>query len=396
MAAAATLDRMSQIPTVTDDAFAAEVLESGTPVLVDFTAAWCPPCRVMKPVLAELAAEREDVRIVQLDVDADQRTAAEYGVLSMPTFILFKDGREVQRLVGARPKRRLEAELGPGSRPAPRAAPRAAAGRSASRRRPARAATRGGAAAPRARREPTSGPGCSSQDGRHDGDAEPRVREEADGRRVGDLEQRHGAEALAWQAAMTVSRSAVPASARMNGRPRRSASASRLARRLAGREQREQRLLGQRHDLDARRRRAVQRGDADVGAPARHQRRDLRRRRVAQRDLQPGVLAVEAASAAGSPGVSIVVAATRTRPRVAPAWRSRIARARASSASIASARGSSASPAGVSSAPRGVRRSSVTPSSASSRRTCWESADCVSQSSSAARVKVPWRATATK
>jgi thioredoxin 1 len=111
VAAAATLDRMSQIPTVTDDAFAAEVLESGTPVLVDFTAAWCPPCRVMKPVLAELAAERQDVRIVQLDVDADQRTAAEYGVLSMPTFILFKGGREVQRLVGARPKRRLEAEL---------------------------------------------------------------------------------------------------------------------------------------------------------------------------------------------------------------------------------------------------------------------------------------------
>jgi thioredoxin 1 len=111
VAAAATLDHMSQIPIVTDDGFAAEVLESGTPVLVDFTAAWCPPCRVMKPVLAELAAEREDVKIVQLDVDADQRTAAEYGVLSMPTFILFKDGREVQRLVGARPRRRLEAEL---------------------------------------------------------------------------------------------------------------------------------------------------------------------------------------------------------------------------------------------------------------------------------------------
>ena len=87
------------------------MLESDRPVLVDFTAAWCPPCRVMKPVLAELADERDDLRVVQLDVDADQRTAAEYGVLSMPTFILFKDGREVQRLVGARPKRRLEAEL---------------------------------------------------------------------------------------------------------------------------------------------------------------------------------------------------------------------------------------------------------------------------------------------
>ena len=102
---------MTQIPTVTDDAFAAEVLESERPVLVDFTAAWCPPCRVMKPVLAELAAERDDLRFVQLDVDAEQRTAAEYGVLSMPTFILFRDGREVQRLVGARPRRRLEEEL---------------------------------------------------------------------------------------------------------------------------------------------------------------------------------------------------------------------------------------------------------------------------------------------
>jgi thioredoxin 1 len=102
---------MTQIPTVTDDAFAAEVLESERPVLVDFTASWCPPCRVMKPVLAELAAERDDLRVVQLDVDEHQRTAAEYGVLSMPTFILFRDGREVQRLVGARPRRRLEAEL---------------------------------------------------------------------------------------------------------------------------------------------------------------------------------------------------------------------------------------------------------------------------------------------
>jgi thioredoxin 1 len=105
---------MTQIKTVqevTDDSFAAAVLESELPVLVDFTASWCPPCRVMKPVLAELASERDDLRIVQLDVDADQRTAAEYGVLSMPTFILFRDGREVKRLVGARPRRRLEAEL---------------------------------------------------------------------------------------------------------------------------------------------------------------------------------------------------------------------------------------------------------------------------------------------
>ena len=99
------------IPAVTDDRFTAEVLESEQPVLVDFTAAWCPPCRVMKPVLEALAGERDDVRIVALDVDDNQRTAAQYGVLSMPTFILFKGGRPVQRLVGARPKKRLSAEL---------------------------------------------------------------------------------------------------------------------------------------------------------------------------------------------------------------------------------------------------------------------------------------------
>ena len=99
------------IPTVTEDRFAAEVLEADGPVLVDFTAAWCAPCRVMKPVLAELASERDDLRVVQLDVDAEPGTAARYGVLSMPTFILFRDGAPVLRLVGARPKRRLGDEL---------------------------------------------------------------------------------------------------------------------------------------------------------------------------------------------------------------------------------------------------------------------------------------------
>jgi thioredoxin 1 len=105
------MNQIQTIPEVTDDGFTAAVLESELPVLVDFTASWCPPCRVMKPVLAELAAERDDMRVVQLDVDAHQRTAAQYGVMAMPTFLVFRDGREVGRLVGARPKRRLEAEL---------------------------------------------------------------------------------------------------------------------------------------------------------------------------------------------------------------------------------------------------------------------------------------------
>jgi len=99
------------IPTVGDDAFAAEVLASDGPVLVDFSADWCPPCRMMEPVLADVAAARDDVRIVRVDVDRSPLTASRYGVLSMPTFVLFRDGAPVQTLVGARPRRRLEREL---------------------------------------------------------------------------------------------------------------------------------------------------------------------------------------------------------------------------------------------------------------------------------------------
>lgn len=102
------------VHTLTDDSFHQDVLESELPVLVDFTAAWCPPCRAMKPVLSELAAERGDLRVAQLDVDEHQRAAAEYGVLSMPTFILFRGGQPVLRLVGARPKARLARELDEG------------------------------------------------------------------------------------------------------------------------------------------------------------------------------------------------------------------------------------------------------------------------------------------
>lgn len=102
-----------KLPDVTDTNFQSDVLDSGEPVLVDFWAPWCGPCRVVHPILEEMAGERDDVKIVSLNIDDNQQTAAQYDVLSIPTLILFKDGAEAKRIIGARPKRSLEAELEP-------------------------------------------------------------------------------------------------------------------------------------------------------------------------------------------------------------------------------------------------------------------------------------------
>jgi thioredoxin 1 len=101
------------LPDVTDSNFQAEVIESETPVLVDFWAPWCGPCRVIGPVLEEIAAERDDLRIVKLNTDENPETAAAFQVLSIPTMILFKAGEPAKKIIGAYPKRKLEAELEP-------------------------------------------------------------------------------------------------------------------------------------------------------------------------------------------------------------------------------------------------------------------------------------------
>lgn len=101
------------ISEVTDSNFQAQVLESEKPVLVDFWAPWCGPCRMVAPVLEEIAGEREDLRIVKLNVDDNQQTAASFQILSIPTLILFKAGKPVKSIIGAYPKQRLQAELEP-------------------------------------------------------------------------------------------------------------------------------------------------------------------------------------------------------------------------------------------------------------------------------------------
>ncbi len=104
--------RIEGVLAVTDETFAAEVLAADGPVLVDFTADWCPPCRMIGPTLAEIAREQDGrLKVVTVDVDVNPGTQAAYGVLSMPTLMLFQAGEPVKSLVGARPKRRLLQEL---------------------------------------------------------------------------------------------------------------------------------------------------------------------------------------------------------------------------------------------------------------------------------------------
>ena len=105
---------MSGVADVTDNSFQAEVLESDVPVLVDFWAPWCGPCRRVSPIVEEIAAEKgEALKVVKLNIDDNQQTAVKFNVMSIPTLMLFKHGELKKTVIGAYPKKKLAEELAP-------------------------------------------------------------------------------------------------------------------------------------------------------------------------------------------------------------------------------------------------------------------------------------------
>lgn len=102
----------TQVSAVTDADFDQEILGNGTPVLVDFWAQWCPPCHMIAPILAEIAAERAGSLVIRkINADENPVTARKYQVLALPTLMLFRDGEPIRSWVGARPKSKLLADI---------------------------------------------------------------------------------------------------------------------------------------------------------------------------------------------------------------------------------------------------------------------------------------------
>ena len=104
---------MGATKTVTDASFADDVLMSDKPVVVDFWAEWCGPCKMVAPILEQIAAENDGVVIAKLNVDENPQTAASYGITSIPTMNVYKGGQVVKTIIGAKPKAALLADLAP-------------------------------------------------------------------------------------------------------------------------------------------------------------------------------------------------------------------------------------------------------------------------------------------
>ncbi|MGD8998754.1 MAG: thioredoxin [Anaerolineae bacterium] len=105
---------MADLLEVTDSTFESDVLKADKPTLVDFWAEWCGPCRMVAPVVEEIAAELDGkIHVAKMDVDSNRQTPMQYGIQGIPTLILFKDGAEAARIVGFRPKEAMMAEFLP-------------------------------------------------------------------------------------------------------------------------------------------------------------------------------------------------------------------------------------------------------------------------------------------
>ena len=103
---------MSHVVHVTDDNFQSEVMESDRPVLIDFSAAWCGPCKQLAPVVEELAKEYDGrLKVAKVDVEESQQTAMKYGIMSVPTLLFLKDGKIADQLVGNHPRHTLEERI---------------------------------------------------------------------------------------------------------------------------------------------------------------------------------------------------------------------------------------------------------------------------------------------
>lgn len=103
-----------ELTTITDDNFEEEVIKSDKPVLIDFWAVWCGPCRMIAPIVEELATEYDGkVKIGKLDVDSNQQTSIKFGVRSIPTILIFKDGEIKETIIGAVPKKNIVEKLDP-------------------------------------------------------------------------------------------------------------------------------------------------------------------------------------------------------------------------------------------------------------------------------------------